>query len=92
MENASLAMAEASRLVLVTGRSCSNGKIAPVQRADWRKFTEGLRQAALQSYKAAQTKNTDAMLEAASNISEACAMCHTVYREKPGGDKDRCLP
>jgi hypothetical protein len=92
VENASLAMAEASRLILVTGRACSNGKIAPVQRADWRKFTEGLRQEALKSYKAAQTKNTDAMLDAASNISEACAMCHAVYREKSGGDKDRCLP
>ena len=92
VENASLALAESSRLVLVTGRVCSNGKIAPVQRADWKQFAAGLREAALKSYKAAQTKSTDNMLDAAGEVSEACAACHMVYREKPGGNKDRCLP
>jgi hypothetical protein len=92
VENASLALTEASRLVLVTGRVCSNGKMAPVQRADWQQFAEALRQAGLKSYKAAQTKNTDNMLDAADAVSDACAKCHQMYREKPGGDKDRCLP
>ena len=92
VENASLALAEATRLLTVSGRPCSNGKIAPVQRADWKKYADGLRQAALKSYKAAQMKSTDAMVDAASDLSEACAMCHQVYREKPNGNQDRCLP
>jgi hypothetical protein len=92
VENASMALAESTRLISVPGRACSNGKIAPVQRADWKKYVEGLRVAALKSYKAAQTKSTDAMLDAASDVSDACAMCHQVYREKPGGNQDRCLP
>jgi hypothetical protein len=88
VENASLAIAEATKLIAATGRMCSNNRLAPVQRADWQQFTEGLRQAALKSYRAAQTKSTDNMLDAASDLSEACYMCHTMYREK----EDRCLP
>ncbi len=92
VENASLAIAEATKLITVSGRMCSSNRLAPVDRADWKQFTEGLRQAALKSYRAAQTKSTDNMLEAAGDLSDACYMCHAVYREKEGGDKDRCLP
>src|SRR5262245_2263672 len=35
VENAGLAIAEVSRLLTIQGRVCSNGKLAPVQRADW---------------------------------------------------------
>jgi hypothetical protein len=92
VENASLALAESSHLVLVAGRPCSNGKIAPVERAEWKKFTEAMRQAALKSYKAAQTKSTDAMLDAASDLSDSCLMCHQMFRTGGAGDKNRCLP
>jgi hypothetical protein len=92
VENASLAIAEATKLITVSARMCSSNRLAPVQRADWRQFTEGLRQAALKSYRAAQTKSTDNILDAASDLSEACSMCHAVYREKDGGNQDRCLP
>jgi hypothetical protein len=92
VENAGLAIAEASRLVALPGRMCSNGKPAPVQRADWVKFTAGLRKAGLDAYAAAKKKNTDAIVEVAGNVSDACQACHDVYREKKGGVKDRCLP
>src|SRR5499427_8032487 len=92
VENAGLAIAEASRLVALQGRMCSNGKPAPVQRADWVKFTAGLRKAGLDAYAAAKKKNTDAIVEVAGNVSDACQACHDVYREKKGGEKDRCLP
>ena len=82
VENASLAIAEATKLIAVSGRMCSSNRLAPVDRADWKQFTEGLRQAALKSYRAAQTKSTDNMLEAAGDLSDACYMCHAVYREK----------
>ena len=44
------------------------------------------------AYKAAQSKNQDAMLDVSGTVTDACMACHEVYREKPGGVKDRCLP
>jgi hypothetical protein len=92
VQNASLAIAEATRLLTVPGRVCSNDRPAPVQRADYEKFSDNLRQVALKAYQAAQTKSTDKMVDAASDLADACSACHTVYREKAGGEKDRCLP
>jgi hypothetical protein len=92
VENAGLALAEASRLIVIPGRVCSNGKLAPVQRADWVKYTAGLRKAGLDAYAAAKKKDTDAIVNVAGTVSDACQACHDVYREKKGGVKDRCLP
>jgi hypothetical protein len=91
VENASLALAESARLLAVPGRTCSSGVPAPVQRADWVKFSNGLRDAGLTAYKAAQSKSTDAMVDASGAVADACQACHEVYREKrvPG---DRCKP
>src|SRR6185369_9134769 len=72
VENAGLAIAEASRLIAIPGRLCSNGKLAPVQRADWVKFTAGVRKAGLDAYAAAKKKNTDAIVEVAGTVSDAC--------------------
>src|SRR5262249_3834800 len=38
VENASLAIAEASRLLTTPGRKCSNGRAVPLQNPDWAKF------------------------------------------------------
>jgi hypothetical protein len=91
VENASLALAESARLLAVPGRSCSSGVPAPVQRADWVKFSEGLRAPGLTAYKAAQSKSTDAMVEAGGAVADACQACHDVYREKRN-PADRCKP
>jgi hypothetical protein len=92
VENAGLALAEAANLVVLPGRLCSNGRPAPVQRADWVKYTQGLRDAGLAAYKAAQSKSEDAMVEVSGRVADACSSCHDVYREKKGGVADRCLP
>jgi hypothetical protein len=92
VENAGLALAESANLIALPGRLCSNGKPAPVQRADWVKYTQGLRSAGLAVYKAAQSKSQDAMVDVAGTVSDACAACHDVYREKKTGPQDRCLP
>ena len=92
VENASLALVESANLISLPGRMCSNGKPAPVQRADWVKFTQGLRDAGMAAYKAAQSKNTDAIVDVSGTVSDACSACHDVYREKKGGPQDRCLP
>ncbi|HUK33975.1 MAG TPA: hypothetical protein VLV86_08710 [Vicinamibacterales bacterium] len=92
VENAGLAIAEVSRLLVLPGRMCSSGHPAPVARADWIKFTADLRKAGLAAYAAAKKKDKDAMVDMAGTVSDACSACHDVYREKKGGVKDRCLP
>jgi hypothetical protein len=83
VENAGLAIAEAANLLTIAGRKCANGRPVPIQNADWPKFVQGLREAGMTVYKAAQSKNQDKMLEAADVMSTACANCHDKYREKP---------
>jgi hypothetical protein len=92
VENAGLAIAETSRLLTIPGRMCSSGHPAPVARADWIKFTADLRKAGLAAYQAAKKKNTDAMVDVSGTVSDVCQACHEKYREKKGGEKDRCLP
>ena len=89
VENAGLAMSEAASLLTIPGRKCSNGLPVPIRNADWPKFVQGLRDAGMAAYKAAQSKNTDNILTAADAITEACANCHNKYREKPSL-ADRC--
>jgi hypothetical protein len=93
VENSSLALSEAARLLTVAGRRCSNGRPVPVMNADWMKFVQGLRDAGIIAFKAAQTKDQDKMLDAADAVTTACANCHNVYREKTqeqGGLASRC--
>jgi len=93
IENSSIALAEAANLLTIPGRMCANGKPVPVQNADWQRFVQGLRDAGTASYKAAQSKDMDKMLDAADTLTNACSECHDVYREKSeqrGGDAARC--
>jgi cytochrome c556 len=43
----------------------------------------------MKAYKAAQSNDTDKMLDAADTMTTACADCHDKYREKPTL-ADRC--
>jgi len=89
VENSAIALVESANLLMIPGRKCANGKPVPLQNADWAKFVQGLRDAGMTVYKAAQTKNQDKMLEAADVMTTACANCHDKYREKPNL-ADRC--
>jgi cytochrome c556 len=89
VENSSLALVEAANLLTVPGRKCSNGLPVPVANADWPKLVQGLRNAGIVAYKAAQSKNQDKILDAADVMTTACANCHDKYREKPT-PADRC--
>lgn len=92
VENAALALAESANLILLPGRMCSSRRPAPVGRTDWVKYAQGLRDAGMAAYKAAQSKSQDAMVDASGTVAEACSACHDVYREKKSGVQDRCLP
>ena len=90
VENAGLALAESANLLMVPGRTCQNGKPVPMQNPDWPGFVQGLRDAGMEAYKAAQSKNQDKILDAANTMTTACMNCHDKYREKPN-DQDRCM-
>jgi len=91
VENAAVALAESADLLLKPGRLCSNGRPVPLDRADYRKFVQGLRAAGQAALKAARSKNMDSMIEVSGTVSEACENCHAVYRDKPDL-KSRCIP
>ena len=85
VDYAALAITESAPLMLVPGRRCENGKPAPVERADWIRFTNEMAEAGRVAYKASQSRNRDAVIEATNVIADACLQCHEAYRDKPGG-------
>ena len=82
VENAALALAESADLLLIPGRTCSNGAAAPLSDPDWAKFVQELRDAGMQAYKSAQSKDQDKMVEVAETLSTACANCHRKWRDR----------
>jgi len=91
VENSAIAISEMANLIMIPGRKCENGLPVPLEREDFRKFAQGLADAGKAAYKAAQSKNQDAMIEVSGTVSDACAACHEIYRDKPEG-KQRCIP
>jgi hypothetical protein len=89
VENAALALAEGANLLTIPGRKCANGLPVPMNNSDWPKFVQGLRDAGMKAYKAAQSKNQDQILDAADAMTTACSNCHDKWREKPTV-ADRC--
>jgi hypothetical protein len=89
IENAALALAESANLLLVPGRLCSNGTPAPMKDPAWATFVQGVREAGLKAYKAAQAKDQDQMIAISETLSAACAGCHRKWRDRrtPG---NRC--
>jgi hypothetical protein len=82
IENAALALAESANLLLIPGRTCSNGVPAPTKDPEWSKFVQEVRDASMNAYKAAQTKSQDKMIENAETLSAACAGCHRKWRDR----------
>lgn len=83
VENSALALVDGADLLLLPGRKCANGRAVPMANADWGRFVQGLREAGMVAYRAAQSKNQDKILEAAETLTTACANCHDKYRETP---------
>jgi hypothetical protein len=82
VENSALAIAEVASLLTVTGRKCANGLDVPVKNADWAGLVQGLREAGMTAYAAAQAKNQDKITDAADVMTTACKNCHDKYRDK----------
>ncbi len=90
VENSALAIAETANLIMIPGRMCEIGRPVPLENDDIKKFAANLAEAGQAALKAAQSKNLDAMVDVSGTLSEACAMCHEVYRDKDD-NKDRCI-
>ena len=80
VQNSALAIAETANLLILPGRKCSNGRDVPVKNPDWPELVQGLRDAAMTVYKAAESKNQDKTIDAAATLNAACANCHDRYR------------
>jgi hypothetical protein len=89
VENAGIALSEFANLLTIP-RKCMNGKDAPVDAADWKMWTQGLRDVGVVVTKAGQSKDQDMVLDAADKMTTACANCHDKYREKENL-LDRCM-
>ena len=92
VQNAAIVLEEAPDLILKPGRLCTNGKPVPSGRADFRKYAQGLREAARVILKAAQEKNQEKVSDATNQLIQACLNCHVVYRNSPPGGPFRCVP
>ena len=89
VENAAIALSETANLLAIPGRMCNNGKPAPVDQEDYKRFTQQLAEAGEAALKAAQAKNTDQIVDVSGTVTEACAACHEVYRDTEN-EADRC--
>jgi hypothetical protein len=94
VQDAAVTLSDASNLLLLPGRLCSNGQAVPVNRPDWAGFVQTLRNASARAYQAALTKNTDQMVTVSYTLSLACDACHKAYRDKYQklGNQKVCKP
>ena len=102
VDNAAIALADVSPLMLAPQLKCENGRTAPVTDPEWIKFTDEMIAVSQRVLKIAQTRNQEAVAEATGDLSDACAACHRAYRDvrgpgggnplEPGANANRCLP
>jgi mono/diheme cytochrome c family protein len=81
VDQAALGLIESTPLFMVPGRRCENGRPVPVDRADWKQYTEALMTVARDAYRASQSRNMDAVSGMSDRLNDACANCHKVYRD-----------
>ena len=98
VDYAAVSLVDVAPLLLMP-RRCENGKPAPVERADWVKYTQELADAGRAVFKASQSRNQEAVSDATNLLADSCLNCHVAYRDKPGGAPGdpsnkaaRCVP
>ena len=92
VQQAAIALAEAPDLILKPGRLCSNGKPVPLDREDFPRWAQGLRDVARDILAAAREKNREKVSGLTDQLIEACLNCHVQYRNDPPGGPRRCVP
>ena len=84
IDQASVAITETAALLLTPGRRCQNGRMAPVERADWKQYVAALTEVGKTAHQASKARDFEAFGEIAEKLNDACANCHKVYRDKGG--------
>ena len=84
VDQAAVALVETAPLLLTPGRRCQNGKLAPVERADWKQYVAALADAGRLAYRTSRARDFEAFGGVSEKLNEACDNCHKVYRDKGG--------
>src|SRR5665213_4263167 len=94
VQDAAAALSDASNLLLLPGRLCSNGQPVPLNRPDWAVFVQVMRNASARAYQAAVAKSTHQIVAVSGTLSAACDACHNAYRDKYQklGNQKVCMP
>jgi len=88
VDNAAIALADVSPLMLSPDLRCENGRAAPVTDPEWIKFTDQMIAVSKQIYRLSQTRDQEAVSVATGDLSDACAACHQAYRDvRRGGGR-----
>jgi hypothetical protein len=66
-----MALVEAANLLKVDGRARDN--------SDWMRMSDAMSKAAMQSYRAAEKKDVDALLASGEVLNNSCDSCHRNY-------------
>jgi hypothetical protein len=84
VDNAAVALADASPLLFAADLKCENGRAAPVRDPDWIRFTDQMIAVSKRIYELSKTRNQEAVAEATGDLSDSCAACHQAYRDVRG--------
>jgi mono/diheme cytochrome c family protein len=84
VDQAAVAIIETAPLLLTPGRRCQNGKVVPVDRADWKQYVAALADAGKLARRTSQARNFEGFVDVSEKLNDACANCHKVYRDKGG--------
>jgi hypothetical protein len=86
VDQAAVALTETAALLLTPGRRCQNGKVVPVDRADWKQYVAALVDVGKLAHQASRARKLDAFGDISEKLNDACANCHKVYRDKGGAE------
>jgi S-disulfanyl-L-cysteine oxidoreductase SoxD len=84
VDQAAIAITETAPLFLTPGRRCQNGRLVPVDRADWKQYVAALVEVGKLAHEASRARNHEAFVDISEKLNDACANCHKVYRDKGG--------
>jgi hypothetical protein len=88
VENAALALAEVSNLIMLADRMCENGRPVPLADAEFMQYARELKEVGIAALEVARTRDLEAMSDITNEIAGACENCHTLYRRYP--EENRC--
>tara|TARA_B100000029_G_scaffold57310_1_gene51855 strand:- start:409 stop:951 length:543 start_codon:yes stop_codon:yes gene_type:complete len=91
VENAALLLAEGASLIDKPGRLCENGRMAPVGRYDWLRWSREMTDVSWDIYQAALAKDQEQVSDLTNDLAQACDNCHRVYRSNAQANRLRCL-